>query len=150
MIDKEYISRVVIKKLTVSGVAENIIAEIRDLLDSLLPDEDKFNSQKLIDYAEKQYQKKYGNDEFILESDVSPRLRILVDKFKSKNKISYEEYKKFVVWLIEIMPNKLNRKFTVYDILSEKFYECFKNSSKKDDEIIEEKRTIRKKQIIRL
>ena len=122
--------------------ADNIVA----ILEEVLPLEIKktITVDDIIKHAERIYQKKYGIDEIFVQYPISAKIRVDVDKFRKSFKLGYNEYKNFIVWLLECNEDRMN----VYDLYNEKLYNKFKENYEEDKEIIKEKKKLNTKRIM--
>ena len=124
--------------------ADNIVA----ILEEVLPLEIKktITVDDIIKYAEKIYQNKYGKDEIFVYHPLSAKIRVDLDKFRKLFKLGYNEYKNFIVWLLECNEDRMN----VYDLYNEKLYNKFKENYEEDKELIKEKKKLNTKRILQI
>jgi len=124
--------------------ADNIVS----ILEEVLPLEIKktITVDDIIKYAERIYQKKYGIDEIFVQYPISAKIRVDVDKFRKSFKLGYNEYKNFIVWLLECNEDRMN----VYDLYNEKLYNKFKENYEEDKELIKEKKKLNTKRILQI
>ena len=127
----------------IEGV-DNIVS----ILEEVLPLEIKktITVDDIIKYAERIYQKKYGIDEIFVQYPISAKIRVDVDKFRKSFKLGYNEYKNFIVWLLECNEDRMN----VYDLYNEKLYNKFKENYEEDKELIKEKKKLNTKRILQI
>lgn len=137
---------VIKRELEDEGISE--IDKIMNILEDLLPDEN--NKKKTIDdllrYAERIFQRKYGKDEVFVSFPITAKLRILLSQFRKKNNLNYKEYSKFIEWILQCSGDKMS----VYDLISEKLYDRFKENYEDDKEIIKEKTILNKKRLFKI
>ena len=124
--------------------ADNIVS----ILEEVLPLEIKktITVDDIIKHAEKIYQNKYGKDEIFVYYPLSAKIRVDVDKFRKSFKIGYNEYRNFIVWLLECNEDRMN----VYDLYNEKLYNKFKENYEEDKELIKEKKKLNTKRILQI
>ena len=122
--------------------ADNIVS----ILEEVLPLEIKktITVDDIIKHAEKIYQNKYGKDEIFVYHPLSAKIRVDADKFRKSFKLGYNEYKNFIVWILECNEDRMN----VYDLYNEKLYNKFKENYEEDKEIIKEKKKLNTKRIM--
>ena len=124
--------------------ADNIVS----ILEEVLPLEIKkvITVDDIIKHAERVYQNKYGKDEIFVHYPLSAKIRVDVDKFRKSFKLGYNEYRNFIVWILECNEDRMN----VYDLYNEKLYNKFKENYEEDKELIKEKKKLNTKRILQI
>ena len=134
------------KALCEEGIMKSEIDNILGILEEILPTEKRNTNDDLIKYAEKIYQKKYGDEEIFVQYPLSAKIRIDLNKFRKIFNIDFKEYKRYIEWLLECNEEKMN----IYDLCNNKLYKKFQENYEKDSSIIEEKKELNSKRILRL
>ena len=113
--------------------------------------EELFEEQKekldYVKYLDRLFDKQY-DDKVFVDYPVSPHIRINIDKFIKKQKLNEQEYKKYLKWILEMVPNIKNRIVSVYDMYDEKLWNRYIKQSPEDKEYINEKKRISNKRIL--
>jgi hypothetical protein len=140
---KEKILRIFRKRLENDGIKD--IDIIIDHIEDLLPEEQKKESvDSLIRFAEKIYQKKYGNDEIFVQIPIPAKLRMNISQFQRSNNLSHNKYKKFIEWINEVSKSEM----TIHCLYNEKLYSKFESNYTEDLKIIDQKKMINSKRIL--
>ena len=134
------------KALCEEGIMKSEIDNILGILEEILPIEKRNTIDDLIKYSEKIYQKKYGDDEIFVQYPLSAKIRIDLNKFRKIFNIDFKEYKRYIEWLLECNEEKMN----IYDLCNNKLYKKFQDNYEKDSSIIEEKKELNSKRILRI
>lgn len=142
---KQDILKIMSRRLTKNNIEEKDI--ILEWLSELIEDEPE-KKNDIILYMEKQYEKRYP-DEIFIERPIPPKLRLEVSKFQILNSLEYQQYTKFVEWLVFMCETTFNRKPIPYDLCNEVLYKKFKEREEKDSEVIVEKKLLNKNRLIR-
>lgn len=121
------------------------LEELIELIEDYYPEDiKKDNIDSIIKYAEKIYQKKYGEDEIFISYPIPAKIRIELTKFKKENNIDYEKYKTFIDWLVLIE----NKNFSVFSLYDNRLYDKYLNQYDKKE--IEISKKISKKRLFSL
>lgn len=117
--------KVLNKKLSEKGFTKKQIDEVILILQNNLKINLNFTIVDLLNYAEKFYQKTYGEDETFFSRPVSSKLKVDISNFKLKGKVKIDSYKEFTVWMMTFIPRTYKRRPTVYDLHNSILFNIF-------------------------
>jgi len=137
-----------------------ILLELLDAYDRLLIENEELKKDKsskkeptlnnLIQYCDKEFKKKFGNDEIFTSFPVPATTIMKLSFFMQRTSMNYDTYKAFAYWLINkpSLRKKLGRTINVYDLYNEKLYKMFQEDG--DNFNVEDRKKLNSKRIFKV
>jgi hypothetical protein len=134
-----------ISKFLSSEQVEKVIKICDDILDD---DYSPDLIQRLVYYADKQFQHKYGSDEMFTDYPISAKVRVDFKKFILKNKLDEDYVRKYITWIVGFDNSIMQRRVNIFDLYNDKLWNKFKVDYRENMEDVVEKNKTSKKRVL--
>lgn len=138
-------SKYITKQLKNSKFTEEQIQVVLDIVLELLPKE-KDDALSLVKYANRKFEARYGNQDIFCIYPIPSQIMKYVSEFQANNKLSGDDYRKFIQWIVLEGESFLKRIPKVSDLYLSKLYSIFEHN--KHSESTEKKKKALSKNLL--